>query len=182
MKRLLPSDTHTHVIRQRPTVDGTGTSDLIGKQDTMDSAPADQEPVVRQCALPPDADHRRTALFAIVTGGRDGLLTVRESPIEIVPFRDTDLVHFAYMPAEDTGDEIVVQVTGHTCFDVNHPFSLPDPGTPIIVIGVDLGQVIEAEIIAGMDSEARYRNIVHRYQSRRDWYRSVPAVSRTGDS
>jgi hypothetical protein len=123
-----------------------------------------------QCALPVEPDPRRTAFFAIISDTEDGLLYVQEAPIEIVPFRDTELVRFAYLPAVDTGDELLVTIMSDTCFDVTRPYQLMEPNTPVIVVGLDLGLAIAAEIIAGMDQEARYRPLLMRHQKSRQWY------------
>ena len=122
------------------------------------------------CALPLGPDPRRTAFFAIISDTEDGLLYVQEAPIEIVPFRDTQLVHFAYLPTAETGDELLITVTSDTCFDVTRPYQLLEPNTPVIIVGLDLGLAIAAEIIAGMDEEARYRPLLMRHQKSRQWY------------
>lgn len=122
------------------------------------------------CALPLDPEPRRTAFFAIISAVEDGLLYVQEAPIEIVPFRDTELVRFAYLPTSDTGDELLITVTSDTCFDVTRPYQLLRPHTPIIIVGLDLGVAIDAEVIAGMDQEARYRPLLMRHQKSRQWY------------
>lgn len=123
-----------------------------------------------RCALPLGPEPRRTAFFAIISDVEDGLLYVREAPIKIVPFRDTELVHFAYLPTAETGDELLVTVTSDTCFDVTRPYQLLKPNTPVIIVGLDLGLAIAAEVIAGMDEEARYRPLLMRHQKSRQWY------------
>lgn len=138
-----------------------------------------QQAKCAHCALPAGPDPRRTAFFAIISDTEDGLLYVQEAPIEIVPFRDTELVHFAYLPTAATGDELLVTVTSDTCFDVTRPYQLLKPNTPIIVVGLDLGLAIAAEIIAGMDEEARYRPLLMRHQKSRQWYVASESVERS---
>jgi hypothetical protein len=177
MKRLLPYDARTFELRQRSTIDGTGGSHQSLRHDSTDVRPSGLK---QQCALPVEPDPRRTALYAIVSGSTDDGLLVREAPIEILPFRDTDLVHLVYTPGGGNGDEIELRVSDRTCFDVQQPFALPDPGTPVIVVGINLGGSIDAEIIASMESEARYRSLVQRYQQTRDWRRGISRVPDSG--
>jgi hypothetical protein len=163
MKRLSPFEGAavggSHGLDRRPTV-------------RVNQKPAQPEESTKPelCALPLDPEPRRTAFFAIISDVEDGLLYVQEAPIEIVPFRDTELVRFAYLPNTDTGDELLITVTPDTCFDVTRPYQLLRPNTPVIIVGVDLGVAIAAEVIAGMDQEARYRPLLMRHQKSRQWY------------
>lgn len=101
------------------------------------------------------------------------MLSVQEAPIEIMPFRDTDLVQFAYQAESRQSEDVQVAITETTYFDLDRPGRLPTNGTPLIVIGLDVGGTIEAEVIAGMDSEARYRQVVLKHQDTRQWHRPM---------
>jgi hypothetical protein len=170
MKRLLPHDTCSAALRQRSTIDGTGRSQPPLRHDSTDHQPVEPR---RQCALPVDTDPERTAFYAIVSDGTGGVLFVREAPIEIVPFGNTGLVHLTYASGERCGGDIELRLSARTCLDVQQPFTLPDPGTPVIVVGIDRGSAIDAEIIAGMEAEARYRSLILRYQHTRDRRRNT---------
>lgn len=168
MKRLSPIDTvgigGSGELKER----GAGSS---AERQPAPTAEPPQGPVKHErCALPVDPDPRRTAFYAIVADSEESLLYVCEAPIEIVPFRDTELVHFAYLPDAETTEEILVTMTDDTCFDVTHPFRLLEPGTPVIVVGLDLGVAIAAEIIASVSEEPRYRALLMRHQKSRQWY------------
>lgn len=148
-----------------------GVDTCLGHTSSQKAPDRQAEPAKReQCALPVDPDPRRTAFFAIISDIEDGLLYVQEAPIEIVPFRDTELVHFAYLPTAETSDELLITLTSDTCFDVSRPYQILKPNTPVIIVGLDLGLAIAAEIIAGMDEEARYRPLLMRHQKSRQWY------------
>jgi hypothetical protein len=145
-----------------------------GSPNRQPPAPADESPSeparCEQCALPIDPDPRRTAFYALVAESEDGLLYVREAPIEILPVRDTELAHVAYQASAESLEEILVTVTPDTCFDVTRPYQFLEPNTPVIVVGLDLGVAIAAEIIAGMEEEPRYRPLLMRHQKSRRWY------------
>lgn len=168
MKRLSPLDTvgiGGRSERKEPATESRGNE----QPEPVVELP--QEPARRdQCALPIDPDPRRTAFYAIVADSEETLLYVREAPIQILPFRDTELVHFTYLPAAETSEEILVTMTEDTCFDVTHPFRLLEPNTPVIVVGLDLGVAIAAEIIASVSEEPRYRALLMRHQKSRQWY------------
>lgn len=183
MKRLIPFD--SSIPGRRNSRAGIQP----GRRETK-GAPAGQDAVVpeprnQQCALPIEPDPRRTAFYAVVSRGyeRDeGVLHVQETPLTIVPFRDTEIVHFSSPPAGVFGENVQVSISERTCFDVVRPYALPKPGAPVIVVGIDLGDAIEAEIIADMESEARYRSLILRHQNSRGWNRPEHGESRSSGS
>ena len=179
MKRLIPFDTNPALNQNCFDDYGTGRHHTSSPDEDQRET-ASPEPRTRQCALPTDPDPRRTAFYAFVSGSEDGLLYVHEAPIEIVPFRDTELVHFSYLSAGESFEEILVTVTEETCFDVSRPYHLIEPNTAVIIVGLDLGIAVEAEIIAGMESEASYRPLLVRYQQSRGWYRHHDDQPRSG--
>lgn len=77
------------------------------------------------------------------------------------------------VPVEQAHKQVQVTINGNTSFDMTDRASATVPGTPVIVIGLEIDGVIEAEIIAGMDAEPRYRTAVARYQHNRDWLRPM---------
>ena len=168
MKRLTPFDDAANARRNRPRPHETGrlTETPVSASVHRPEGNSQRE----RCALPYYPEPRRTAFFAMISDVEDGLLYVREAPIEIVRFHDTELVHFSYLSDVEPGDEQLVTITSDTCFDVSHPYQLLKPYTPVIVVGLDLGLVIAAEIIADMNEEARYRPLLMRYQMSRQWY------------
>jgi hypothetical protein len=89
-------------------------------------------------------------------------------------------MHFAPSSSGSAGQDLLISITENTCIDVARPYVLPDAGCPVIVIGIDLGVTVEAEIIAGMESEARYRPLILRHQSSREWYRTDSNESQSG--
>lgn len=163
MKRLLPFDPSGPASRP-VTAPGVAPFD----QDV--SSP---ELRAQQCAIPVDPDPRRTALFAIVATCDGDMLLVYEAPIEITSLKGTDLVHVAFKPSALPDSQIAVTVSERTCFDLEQPATRPAPGTPVIVIGLEVGDTVEAEIIAGTDVEARYRSTVLKYQGTRAWHRPM---------
>jgi len=162
MKRLIPFD-FAHGERDR--FDDNGSSQR-----------AQAHP---HCRLPLLPDSRRTAFHAIITGNEDQLVFVKETPLEIVQIPDTDMVHVRKPRVGAYQCELLVTVTNETCYDVARPYQLPDPGTPVIVVGINLDTIIEAEILAGMEAEARYRPTLMRYQQSRPWYQTAHADRRS---
>lgn len=175
MKRLVPFDSTSSVSRDSFDDAGTGSDSSSGAGESHHS-----DPHSRRCALPAQPDRRRTAFLAFISSAADGVITVREAPIEIAPFRDTDLVHFAYRSSAEDTEEIRVTVTAETCFDVVRPYQLLEQNTAVIVVGLGLGTTVQAEIIADMEFEASYRSLLMQHQPSRRWYKRHDSQPRSG--
>lgn len=169
MKRLLPFDLSVP--------DGLSSAQSEAVAGDYTSPP---EMRAQQCAIPVEPDPRRTALYAIVASDEGDVLLVQEVPIEIMSFRDTDLVHFAMKQLDDADTETAVTISERTCFDLEERDAWPEPGTPLIVIGLSTQDTVEAEIIASMDVEARYRSAIIKYQGSRAWHRPMSVTEQSG--
>lgn len=139
---------------------------------TRAEADEDSESAERQSVITAKLDLRRTAFYAIVTSAQHDTLRVREAPIEILPYRGTGLIQTDRLSMPTASDEMTVVITESTYFDLDREDIVP-AGTPIIVIGLDVGGTIEAEVIAGMDAEIRYRPVVLKHQGSRQWRRPM---------
>lgn len=106
-------------------------------------------------------------------------LYVREQTIELSSFQNSGLMQVSRVPGEHAEQQIQVRITGDTSFDMIDQASASMIDTPVIVIGLEIDDVIEAEIIAGMDAEPRYRTSVARYQHTRDWLRPMSVQPET---
>ena len=178
MKRLLPFDLFGpghQPARRHPQ---TGALRRLRDEDIIfESEPVRPEPLPQPAS--PALDPRRTALYAVVCSSDPGTLYVREQSIEISSFQNSGLMQVSRTPGEPTDQQVQVTINGNTSFDMTDRASSTVPGTPVIVIGLEIDGVVEAEIIAGMDAEPRYRTAVARYQHTRDWLRQMSIQPRS---
>jgi hypothetical protein len=134
---------------------------------------SDEAQPERQSVVTSKFDPRRTAFYAVVTAVEHDELRVSEAPIEILPYRGAGLVQAGRLRDPSARNNVRVVITESTFFDLDREDIVPADGTPLIVVGLDVGGTIEAEVIAGMDAETRYRPIILKHQGSRDWRRPM---------
>jgi hypothetical protein len=164
MKRLLPFDL---------TGNGCGMPPLRKKEFQQAAQAGDEAQPERQSVVTSKFDPRRTAFYAVVTAAEHDELRVSDAPVEILPYRGIGLVQTGRLRKPLNRNNVRVIITESTFFDLDREDIVPADGTPLIIVGMDVGGTIEAEIIASMDAEARYRPIVLKHQGSRDWHRPM---------